>query len=458
MILDLDQLEQRFGARDALVSPHGVTTYAQLVERVRERVAELARQGVGRGERVALVCAQEIDVVVSVLALLERGCILLPLGGATPPPERERLARAFRATWVLDGVPPAAPRASLAGPEADGPTGEGLVLALASSGSTGAPKLVLHTAQQLRARVDSFLRALALRCEDRVLAVVPLEHAFGQTLLLGALRAGACLVFPASPHPRGIARITAEQGLTLLPGPATLFELMARHRREGWPALAGARAAMSAASALSLATHAAFTAAFGIPLWQSYGANEAGGICLNRSGASRAGELALGEPYPGVEVAICDAEGRELPEGTTGDIVVRTPALALGYQGDADGASRIAEGRFFTGDLGMRRGGLFFFRGRRKLMIEWAGRKVNPLEVEHALRRHPDVEDAAVVAHPTPGRDVVKAIVVARRPVAAEALMEFCGRDLAPYKVPRIVEFRASLPRNALGKLAREEL
>jgi long-chain acyl-CoA synthetase len=276
--------------------------------------------------------------------------------------------------------------------------------------------------------------------------------------LLASLSVGASLVFPASAHPRSLIRTCAAEGVTLLHGSATLFDLMVRSRRADWPELDGVRFARANAAGLSLETQRAFTEAFGIALWQSYGASESGGICVNRSGASHDGMLALGAAGPGVEVRICDEQGRELPDGEVGEIVADSPGVALGYEGDAGSGSRIHPGRFFTGDLGERRDGLFYFRGRSKLLINVAGRKVDPIEVERTLMRHASVADAAVVAEAAPSHEVVKAIVVARTPVEPEELMEFCGRELAPYKVPRRIEFRSALPRNAIGKLSRERL
>jgi long-chain acyl-CoA synthetase len=457
VILDLDALVERFGARSAARFPAEDLSYAQLVDRARVRAGAFRARGVRRGQRAALICGQDSDTIVSLVALLELGSPFVPIGRAAPAPDRRRLAQAYGAAWQVEGGEPA-PTGCDAREGRRGPDGEPEALALASSGSTGRPKLALLSASQLRSRNAQKCRSHDIRRDDRSLGVFPIEHTAGVQLLLASLSRGASLVFPPSAHPRSVVRTCADQGVTLLHGSATLFDLLVRGRRADWPGLDGVRFARSTAAGLSLETHRAFTEAFGIPLWQTYGASETGGICVNPDGAFHDGKLALGSADPEVDVRICDERGRELPDGEVGEIVAASAGLALGYEGDPGTGSRIHEGRFFSGDLGERRDGLFYFRGRSKLLINVGGKKVDPLEVEQVLRRHPSVEDSAVVAEAAPGHQAVKAIVVARQPVDPGELMEFCGRALAPYKVPRRVEFRSALPRNAIGKLSREHL
>ncbi len=414
---------------------------------------ELVAQGVTRGDRLGVVCGRGADTIVSILAVYELGCALLPLAEDAPAGARERLVATFRAAWVVEAGK-VVRVVSGDSPVAAGP----VALALASSGSTGSPKLALVSREQLRARRDMYVSRHESSSADRTLVNFPLHHAGGMHLLLASVSEGAGLVFAPNSHPRTVVRTCADQGVTLLPGPVTLFELLVRHHSDDATSLEGLRFARSTAANLPLETHRAFTEAFRIPLWQSYGASETGGICNNRSGAAHGGRLALGEPLEGVEVRVCDERGAELPEGGVGEMVVRSPGVALGYAGSSDGGSRIQDGCFFTGDLGARIDGLFYFHGRSKLMINVGGLKVDPIEVEEVLRRHPLVEDAAVVSHASAIREVVKAIVVTREPVAPEVLMDFCSRELAPHQVPRLVEFRAALPRNAIGKLERARL
>ncbi|MFN0151732.1 MAG: class I adenylate-forming enzyme family protein [bacterium] len=499
----------------------------------------------GAGTRVALACGRDIATVVDALALVALECAILPHSAAATTEEAERLFARFRPAWIVRAEDREAVRWSNAGAEgaarkrasADGDSRGNarasgaseshaslidalspheIALALPSSGSTGTPKLILISPSQLRERIELRARSIGLRENERMLAVIPFDHGYGFTnVMLGTLAHGMSLVIVEtpdprqSPHPRAVIDALHLYEATLMPAPPILLDLMTRFARsdradagrEGARAggiasarqRAGAgvsaralmplslRAAISVGSALSREVHAAFTETFGVPLWQSYGASEVGPAIINKSGVADGDLLALGEPVDGVEVWICGESGEPLADGEEGEIVIRSPGIAHGYEDDADGAliasSRFEGGVFFTGDFGVREDGAFRFRGRRKVMIAVSGRKVDPIEVEAVLMRHEGIADAAVTAHIEPGgREVVKAIVVARAVRAADAaqaagaaaaspsplgaidVTDFCVRHLAAYKVPRIVEFRESLPRNALGKLLRARL
>ncbi|MBW2236166.1 MAG: AMP-binding protein, partial [Deltaproteobacteria bacterium] len=303
MPLDLEALGNRWADRPAVIFPSDALSFAGLAERVLACARDLAGHGVSAGDRIGLVCGLDADTVVSILAAQELGCVLLPLGADAPSAARERVLATFRPAWVVEGGEPSAVGSSAVtsgGPE---------VLALTSSGSTGAPKLALVTASQLRARADLYIRRCRLSSDDRTLMIYPPHHAGGMHALLVSLSVGSALVFPASAHPRTVVRTCAAQGVTCLPGPATLFELLVRHRSNDWPSLPCLRLARSGTANLPLETHRAFTEGFQIPLWHSYGASEAGPICVNRSGAAHDGRLALGAPLAGVEVRVCDEHG-----------------------------------------------------------------------------------------------------------------------------------------------------
>jgi long-chain acyl-CoA synthetase len=451
-MIDLDALAREFGPRVAIREAGRETTYRELVAAARAARTELEARGLRRGDRVALACRRDAGTVAQALALLEAGCPVMPASAELTDAERAGVCAAFGARWIGAGGPGAPPKAKPA-------RVEDLAQALLSSGSTGAPKIVLRTRAQVEAGVRIHSTTVGLRPDDRVLGLVPLSHSYGfNSVMLGALRAGACVVLPDSTHPRSVARIAESAGVTLLPGPAIFFDMLNRFLQSAGPALRSVRACIAVGDITSAATHTAFTRSFGVPLWQSYGASEAGPVLLNTTGtADAAGQLALGTPYREVEVEIAGAGG-PAGDGVVGEIAVRSPAVAAGYQGAGDGASRIEAGRFWSGDLGVRRGGTVFFAGRAKLLIATAGRKVDPIEVERVLLAHPAVRDAAVYPHREGDREIVAALVVADREVSAGALIDFCAVSLSPYKVPRLIGFRDALPRNAAGKLERGKL
>jgi len=160
---------------------------------------------------------------------------------------------------------------------------------------------------------------------------------------------------------------------------------------------------------------------------------------------------------------VVDGEGREVPDGELGEILIKGPNVMKGYFGNpAATAEAIRDGWLHSGDIGYRdAGGYYYLVDRVKDMINVAGFKVFPREVEEVLYRHEAVKEAAVVGVPDPVRgEAVKAFVVLRegRAVTPEALQEICRGAVASYKVPEKVEFIAALPKNPTGKILKKEL
>ncbi|MGH0032079.1 MAG: class I adenylate-forming enzyme family protein [Myxococcota bacterium] len=453
-MIDLDALSRAYGSRVAVRTPDAETGYDALIERALALRERLVAGGLLPGDRVALACARDVDTVATALALASHGCAIMPASSELTETEREDVCAAFGARWIGDGGPGAPPKSA---PEEI----PDLAQALLSSGSTGAPKIVLRSRGQVEAGVRIHGSTVGLHADDRVLALVPLSHSYGfNSVMQGALLEGASIVLPPSTHPRGVAQTVLATGVTLFPGPAIFFDMMNRFLQSAGPSLRSVRACIAVGDITSADTWQTFTRSFGVPLWQSYGASEAGPVLLNRDGAvDDEGRLALGTPYREVEALLWDDAGRPVPDGTVGEIVVRSPAVALGYQGEGDGASRVEDGLFFSGDLAVRRDdGVVCFAGRAKLLIATAGRKVDPMEVERVLLAHPAVVDAAVVPHREGDREIVRAVVVCQGKVAATELIDHCSASLSAYKVPRLVDFRDALPRNDAGKLQREAL
>ncbi|MFN8511819.1 MAG: AMP-binding protein [Chloroflexia bacterium] len=171
----------------------------------------------------------------------------------------------------------------------------------------------------------------------------------------------------------------------------------------------------------------------------------------------------VGKPNPGVEVRLLDDAGNEVAEGTTAEMVVRSPSMMLGYLDDPEATAAILrDGWLYTGDLAHRdAAGFYYIEGRRGLQINVGGSKVAPEEVEAVLLQHPGVREAVAVPQPDRSRgEVVRAIVVPEGDAPdAQALRRFCRARLAGYKVPRSIEFRSEpLPRSALGKVIRQRL
>ncbi len=416
--------------------------------------AELAER-IGRlapGTLVALAAPNGPAFLAGWLALRRQGAVPLLLDAAMPAKERRAAAVALGAAGILaagSGWLPA-PAAWALAPLAGEPRllSNAVATVRLTSGSTGAPRGIAVTAEQLAADEDQLARTMGLAAHRAFLAAIPFSHAYGvASLVLPALRRGVTLVLPEDAGP--LAPLAAARALeaSFFPTvPAWLDGLTRLREPPPWPA--ALRLVISAGAPLPPATAARFRERFGQPVHVFYGASECGGIAYDREGS--AGERGtVGEPVEGVEVEI-DGDGR---------VAVRSPAVASTYLPDPD--PRLAGGRFLTNDLGGWAGRELVLRGRTDDLVIVKGRNVNPREVEMVLRQLDGVDDVAVLGvEPAGVAGPTLRAVIATRPgvLTYEAVSTFCHARLAEHKVPRSVIFVAALPRNERGKLDRGAL
>jgi len=380
-----------------------------------------------------------------------------------------RLAAAAPAVPVvfvdeLPTAPPPGPNVHVH-PRADA---DGLMLY--TSGTTGRPKGVRLSHAALAATVSSLEEAWRWRRDDRLLHVLPLHHTHGLIVaLLGALWVGAAIRFvPFAPAEVWDALGDSSVFMAVPTIYAKLmqaFDAAPPEQRARWAAGAsGLRLATSGSAGLPATLHAAFARATGQSLLERYGMTEIGMALSNPYDGARV-PGAVGRELPGVTVDITDESGRTLPADEPGELRVRTTQMFSGYHGDpaATAASFDADGRFRTGDTGVRdAAGVVRLLGRTSIdIIKSGGYKLSALEIEAVLLEHPAVAEVAVlgVEDATFG-ELVTAWVVARgaaAPTLAE-LQAFARERLAPYKLPRALHVIDELPRNAMGKVQKQRL
>jgi long-chain acyl-CoA synthetase len=439
--------------RDALVYGDRRITHAELLERV-ERMAEALRErGIRAGDAVGLVLPNGPALVTAFLALTGIGAVVVPLN---PQFKVDELAFCLNACGTREVL--ADERdielmiASHARRPIDPRLPEETFAYQFSSGSTGRPKRLARTHGQLWAEAESYTW---IAPEDRLFCALPLFHTYGMgCCLVAAVRNAATLVFLDSKHPFLLSRARALQLLerervTVFPGVPFHYRHLADTPMHA--NLSALRWCFSAGTALPRATFDAFARRFGIAVRQLYGCTEAGTLTVNLDPDPVATFASVGKPSGAVRVSVEDDE-----------IVVSSPAMTRGYSDDAELNRRaFRDGWFYTGDTGrFDQLGRLYVTGRRKLLIEVAGHKVDPLEVEDVLAVHPKVREAVVVGVPDgkDGEETVKAVIVPANHPQERELIEFCSQRLANFKVPRVVEFRDEIPRSPLGKVLRKYL
>ncbi|TAK87503.1 MAG: long-chain-fatty-acid--CoA ligase [Betaproteobacteria bacterium] len=337
-----------------------------------------------------------------------------------------------------------------------------------TGGTTGRPKGAILTHRNVAANVAqtvAWIGAALAEGEETVITALPLYHIFALTAnLLVFMKLGGRNVLIA--NPRDLAGLVSELKRTrfsAMTGVNTLYHALLH--QPGFAALdfSGLKLAIAGGMALQREVAERWQRTTGAPLIEGYGLTEASpNVCVNPVDA-RAFSGKLGLPLPSTEVAILDERGAELPRGEVGEICVRGPQVMRGYwNAPEETAQAFFPGAWLrTGDLGrMDAAGYVEFVERRKDVIVVSGFKAYPSEIEQAALLHPGVKDAGAAGVPDARSGEVVALYVVRRDpqLSAEALAEHCARYLAPYKRPKRIEFRDSLPKSPLGKVLHREL
>jgi len=358
------------------------------------------------------------------------------------------------------------PRHALDAPGAPGaPLPQALGLLMYTSGTTGRPKGVMLTQANLVASARAISSEHELTERDRVAAVLPLYHinAFAVTML-APLAHGGSLAMP----PRFSATAFWEQVSTHRCTWINLVPTMISFLLEGGAPAAGMlrdiRFCRSASAALPPEHHRAFEQMFGIGIVETMGLTET--VAPSFSNPMPAGQRRIGSVGrpSGCEARVADPEGVSLPDGETGEILLRGPQVMKGYYKDPD-ATRAAfhsNGWLRTGDLGHRDAdGYYFVTGRIKELIIKGGENIAPREIDEALLRHPAVLDAAAVGVPDRhyGQEILAVVVLREGAACSESqLRDFCTQALGRFKTPAVIRFAADLPRGPSGKVQRLKL
>ncbi len=336
-----------------------------------------------------------------------------------------------------------------------------------TGGTTGVAKGAVLTHRNLIVNVTQaceFIFFKAKDGEERYLAVMPFFHAYGLTAVMSVSirKAAAMIVLPRFDIEAVMAAIR-EHRPTIFAGVPTMYVALNNAADAG--DLAGIRACFSGAAPLPLEVMQAFEKRTGARIAEGFGMTEASPVThVNPMyGLRKLGSVGL--PLPNTEARIVDAEtGKQtLRIGDVGEIVIRGPQVMQGYWNlPEETANTLREGWLFTGDLGrMDEDGYFYILDRKKDMILSGGYNVYPREIDEVLFAHPKVREAVAVGIPDAYRgEMIKAFVVLKdgETATTEEIIAHCRANLAAYKVPAAVEFRATLPKTIVGKTLRRVL
>jgi acyl-CoA synthetase (AMP-forming)/AMP-acid ligase II len=346
-------------------------------------------------------------------------------------------------------------------PSRGGPGGaDDVALVLHTSGTTARPKIVPLTHANLAASAIHIGRTLQLAPSDVCLNIMPLFHIHGLiAAVLSSIAAGGSVI--CTPGLSGFRFFTWLKDVrpTWYTAVPTMHQALLDLAPRFKAVIAAGRLRFIRSSSASLppAAMTALEEAFGVPVIEAYGMTEAAHQMASSPlpPARRfAGSVGIAA---GPEIAIMDADGALLPTGATGEVVIRGPNVTLGYENNpAANASSFQHGWFRTGDEGvLDADGYLRLTGRLKEIINRAGEKISPIEVDNVLMDHPSVRQAITFAMPsrTFGEDVAAAVVLHEGAQGdAEILRAFAASRLAAFKVPRKIVFLEEIPKGPTGK------
>jgi malonyl-CoA/methylmalonyl-CoA synthetase len=476
----------------AVVAAEGTFTYRDLLD-ASARVA--ARLLEGRPDleeaRVAFLAPAGWHYVATQWGIWRAGGVAVPLATSHPPAELEYVIRDADAEVVvvhpdfadtLRSLAPVKAARLIETPEAlEHPThhaprtgvAEGRrAMIVYTSGTTGKPKGVVTTHANLRAQVTTLISAWGWTADDAILLVLPLHHVHGiVNVLTCALWAGARCEMHAKFDAARVWNRFGDGDLTLFMAVPTIYsrliaawEAAPPERREVWSAgAARLRLMVSGSAALPVRTLERWREISGHTLLERYGMTEIGMALSNPlRGERRPGFV--GTPLPDVAVRLVDDAGRTVPAGSPGEIEVRGPNVFLDYWRRPDAtAAAFHDGWFRTGDTAVLENGAYRILGRTSVdIIKSGGYKISALEIEEVLRTHPAVAECAVVGvEDAEWGEKICVAVEPRSPgeeLTLAALQAWAKERLAPYKVPRALCRVAALPRNAMGKVTKQEV
>ncbi|WP_240372398.1 class I adenylate-forming enzyme family protein [Brevibacterium zhoupengii] len=338
-----------------------------------------------------------------------------------------------------------------------------LAALLYTSGTTGKPKGAMLSLGNFIATTDIVKEMTKTSPDDRSATGLPLFHVFGLAdMALPALSAGAPLTLFPRWDPQAFADALAEDEVSIISGVPTMWMSVLTNASEvETPHL---RLVSSGGASIAAEVIRKVESRLSAPLAEGYGLTETAGLGTFNPllGTRKAGSV--GPPTPRFEVKVIDTDGASLPASEVGEVVLRGPAVMLGYWKKPEATAEVLddEGWFRTGDLGhLDEDGYLFIVDRIKDLIIHGGYNVYPREVEEVLYEIPGVAQASVVGIPDEKYGQQVTAVIALSPGAhldAAEVEKFARENLAAYKIPRIIEFVEELPKGPSGKILKREI
>ena len=470
----IKQETQSYSGKTALIEGDSDLSYGELISRAEAFTTVLAESGIGQFHRVGFLCSDGIDYIIVSLALLSLSSVVVPISVEQTATEIESIINTINIDFLVfeRGVYHHLDAQSLqtkglhkkelhvlrrrAGGALSNKYYEiNPAFIRFSSGTTGKSKGIVLSHETIVERTDAANKALMISPADTVLWVLSMHFHFVVTILL-FLRRAATIVLHKDLFPESMIRTIMTHKVTFLYASPFHYNLLCRSESLSGESLKTVRLAISTAMKLPERTAATFHEKSGKELAEAYGIIEVGLPFINLSGNSDK-RGTVGIPLPDYEIKIADPD-----ENGVGEIYIKGKGMLDAYFSPWQDRNSILEnGWFKTGDLGkMDSLGYLTVVGLGKNIINFAGMKVFPYEVESVLNQHPYIKESLVYGmdHAQYGQLPIAKVVLnqdVKKTPDLDNLRRFCYERLSSYKVPKDFEFVSSIPKTASGKLRR---
>lgn len=477
----LEKSVERYADRPVLAADGRRITYGQLNDAVEVTTRRLARLGMKKGDKVALMLPNIPEFVYCYFAIVRAGAVAVLLNTSSTPFEltyllnnsdakilitqpagekryneiKDRLTSCHTAYIVnagngfTDTVNEDSYSQNNLAPAVIDPDDPAEIIYTA--GLTGKPLGAVLTHRNLCAELDMIQQVFRRQPDDVGLCLIPLFHSFGATVnMLNVIQAGCSTVMMDRLTMDTLFSTIEKEKITYICSVPRLYVGMVFDDKASKYDLSSLKLCVTGGSAMPAEFIPVFEEKFGVRLLEGYGLTEAAPACSFNLMDRPAKHGSIGTALIGIDIKIVDDEGRELPRHETGEVIVRGANVMKGYyKNDEATATVIKDGWLHTGDLGrMDEEDYIFLTGRKKRMIITSGFNVYPQEVEEVLRLHPAVADTLVIGKEDLMRgEIVRAQVILRQGHQPDdkEIIRYCKEYLSSYKAPREIEFVTSL-------------
>ncbi len=469
-------------------------TFNELNKQCNKLCWGLNNKGLRAGDICALMMPNSLEFVVSYYALSKMGCIILPLNFLLKSHELQYLMsdskpKAFigmtpyleEARYVLKKTKDVSIKlASGIGEDEDfgrlediyvnkgdyqiyPSKREDTLILLYTSGTTGIPKGVMLTHENLVSVCQICAKIVYSDPDAIVIGTLPLYHIYGQNRVLNTpIYLAQTVELLSRFDPEKVMDLIEEHEKTIFFGVPTMYHRLVEAASKRHLKRHSLKHCVSGGASLPVEIHERFEALFKAKIYEGYGLSESP-LCISNPYGKLIKPGSIGIPIPQYQAKIVGEEGREVGFDEVGELAVKGPGVMKGYLNHPrETEESLKEGWFFTGDLARRdHDGYIYIVDRKKQVIIRGGYNVYPREIEELLYQLPEIQEACVfgIGDPDLGEEVAAAVVLKEEVKASkESIQEYVKNRVAPYKYPRVIKMLKSLPKGPLGKISKKEL